>query len=97
MAHPVQQLVDHVTCGEVLDLANGQPVDEADLRSWGPERTIPAMAIRDILRRRLATDPDPHGLQLCAARVEGRIDLESLTTDTPLTLADCWLPEGINV
>jgi hypothetical protein len=40
-------------------------------------------------------DPDPHGLRLRRARITGRLDLENLTTDVTLELADCLLEEGI--
>ena len=51
--------------------------------------------IRDILRGRLAADPDPHGLRLRGARITGRLDLENLTTDVNLELKDCLLEEGV--
>jgi hypothetical protein len=51
--------------------------------------------IRDILRGRLAADPDPHGLRLRGARIAGRLDLENLTTDVNLELKDCYLEEGV--
>ena len=51
--------------------------------------------IRDILRGRLAADPDPHGLRLRGARISGRLDLENLTTDVNFDLTDCFLEEGV--
>lgn len=65
------------------------------MRSWGEERTIPATALRDILRGRLASDPDPHGLRLRGARITGRLDLENLTTSVALELYGCVLTEGL--
>jgi len=91
-----QSLVEHVGRGEWLDLADGdEAVDEAAMRSWGKSRTCGATVIRDILRGRLAADPDPHGLRLRGARITGRLDLENLTTDVNLELKDCFLEEGI--
>jgi hypothetical protein len=94
---PVEQaLVDHVLRGETLDLAaDDEVVDEATMRSWGESRTCRATVIRDILRGRVAADPDPHGLRLRGARVTGRLDLEKLSTDVSLGLADCFLEEGL--
>jgi hypothetical protein len=94
---PVERLlVEHVGCGEWLDLAvKDEAVDEAAMRSWGKSRTISAVVIRDILRGRLAADPDPHGLRLRGARITGRLDLENLTTDVNLELRDCLLEEGV--
>ena len=90
-----QSLVEHVGRGGRLDLAAGEAVDEAAMRSWGKSRTCRASVIRDILRGRLAADPDPHGLRLRGARITGRLDLQSLTTDVRFELADCLLEEGV--
>ena len=65
------------------------------MRSWGDSRTCRATVIRDILRGRLAADPDPHGLRLRGARISGRLDLENLSTDVSLELSDCLLEEGV--
>ena len=65
------------------------------MRSWGDSRTCQASVIRDILRGRLAADPDPHGLRLRGARITGRIDLENLTTDVSFELTDCLLEKGL--
>jgi len=65
LASVEQSLVEHVGRGEWLDLRDkGETVDEAGVRSWGDSRTCRASMIRDILRERLAADPDPHGLRL---------------------------------
>ena len=94
---PVEQsLVDHVRRGEQLNLApDNEAVDEAAMRSWGDSRTCRATVIRDILRGRLAADPDPHGLRLQGARITGRLDLENLTTDVNFELTGCLLEEGV--
>jgi hypothetical protein len=91
-----QSLVEHVGRGERLDLAaNDAAVDEAAMRSWGDSRSCRATVIRDILRGRLAADPDPHGLRLRGARITGRLDLENLITNVNLELVDCLLEEGV--
>jgi hypothetical protein len=91
-----QLLVEHVGRGEWLDLAAAdEAVDEAAMRLWGESRTCRAVVIRDILRARLAPDPDPHGLRLRGARITGRLDLEDLITDVSLDLKDCLLEEGV--
>jgi hypothetical protein len=96
-----QALVNHVTRGELLDLAAepaavGQ-VTEATMRSWGSSRTVRVAVLRDILRGRLAPDPDPRGLRLRGARIAGRLDLEKLTTGIGMELTDCLLGEGLDV
>ncbi len=91
-----QSLVEHVSRGEWLDLAaDDEVVDEGAMRSWGKARTCRATVIRDILRGRLAADPDPHGLRLRGARIIGRLDLASLSTEVNFELRDCLLEEGI--
>jgi hypothetical protein len=65
-------LVEHVGCGEWLDLAaDDEAVDEAAMLSWGESRACRASVIRDILRGRLAADIDPHGVRLRGARIVG--------------------------
>ena len=90
-----QALVDHVTRGELLDLAAAEPVNQAAMRSWDSSRTVGAAVLRDILRGRLAPDPDPHGLRLRGARIAGQLDLENLTTGVGVELSDCLLGEGL--
>ena len=90
-----QSLVEHVCRGEWLHLAKGLVIDEAAMRSWGEHRTCRATVIRDILRGRLAPDPDPYGLRLRGARISGRLDLENLSTKVNFELTDCLLEEGV--
>jgi hypothetical protein len=65
------------------------------MRSWDGTHSIDADEVRDLLRGRIVTDPDPRGLRLRAARICGRLDLDNLTTTVKLTLLDCLLEEGI--
>ncbi|HEU5472728.1 MAG TPA: hypothetical protein VFV67_18935 [Actinophytocola sp.] len=93
---PVERLlVEYVERGELLDLAGEQPVNEAAMRGWDMSRTIRAWVVRDIMRGRLATDPDPHGLRLRGARIAGRVDLEKIMSKIWLELSDCLLAEGL--
>lgn len=90
-----QALVDHVTRGEWLDLVGDGPTDEATMQSWDSSRTVRAIVVRDILRGRLAPDPDPHGLRLRGARIAGRIDLDNVNTTVAVEFLDCFLAEGL--
>jgi hypothetical protein len=95
---PVEQkLVEHVERGDILDLAGDDPVDEKAMRAWDDTRTISATAIRDIVRGRLATNPDPHGLRLRGARIRGRVDLENISSTLAVDLRDCLLDQGMTV
>lgn len=93
------KLAGYLRCGELLDLAPdlglGSPVDEVVMVSWDGTHVIAAHDIRELLRGRIVTDPDPRGLRLRAARIRGRLDLDNLTTTVKLTLFDCLLDEGI--
>jgi uncharacterized protein YjbI with pentapeptide repeats len=94
---PVEvRLLDHVIEGTWLDLAPGTRIDKASMASWDTGRTIRATVIRDILRGRLAPDPDPHGVRIRGARVSGPLDLDSLSTKVTLELQECFLPEGLS-
>ena len=91
-----QALVDAVAGGRLLDLtANGEMIDEAAMRGWSEARSVRAAVLRDIVRGRLAGDPDPRGLRLCGARIIGRPDLANVTSRVSLELVDCLLEEGI--
>ncbi|MGH3662289.1 MAG: hypothetical protein ACRDTQ_10600 [Micromonosporaceae bacterium] len=90
------RLSECVSRGQQLDLADGEPVDESSMRGWDDSHAVPAELIREILRGRLAPDPDPRGLQLRGARIVGRLDLDNLTSAVPLELYDCLLSEGLS-
>ena len=94
-----QTLVDHVIVGEALDLAGDaaadQPVDEQAARAWGPDRTIRAAVLRDILRLRLVSDPDPRGLRLRGAWIDGVFDLKYLSSTVAIELIQCVLGGGV--
>ena len=92
-----ERLVDQVGRGEALDLTGDtDTVTEAEMRSWGPDRTVRAGVLRDIVLGHLTPDPDPHGLQLRGARIDGRLDLENITASVAVELTDCLLDHGLN-
>ncbi|MFC3897812.1 hypothetical protein ACFOWZ_40630 [Lentzea rhizosphaerae] len=94
---PVEQaLVEHVERGELLDLAGDSPVDEEAMRGWDESRTIRAWVVRDIMRGRLAPEPDPRGLLLRGARITGRLHLGNVISSVWLELYQCFLDEGLN-
>lgn len=58
--------------------------------------TIRATVIRNILRNAYSdVTPDPKGLRIRGARVEGRIDLDHLISDIPLEIAQSELGGGL--
>jgi hypothetical protein len=93
------RIAEHLRRGELLDLAPdlafGSSVNEVVMMSWDGTHSIGADDLRDLLRGRMVTDPDPRGLRLRGARIHGRLDLDNLTTTVKLTLFDCLLDEGL--
>ncbi len=71
--------------------------DVAHAQKWGPERSVRA----DIVRW-LYNDPqakvlmDQSGLGIAAARILGRLDFSFLKIDKPITLLQCYIPDGID-
>jgi hypothetical protein len=95
-----RRLVQVVGSGEQLDLAGrkyraGDLIPADVMRGWSRRHTVRARVIRDILRGRLVSRPDPRGIRLRGARISGRLDLDYLIATIPLSLTDCLLPDGI--
>jgi hypothetical protein len=65
------------------------------MTQWDQARTIRAVVIRALLRGQLVDDQDPHGISLRGARIEGLLDLQYLTSKSPLQLSACYLPDGV--
>ncbi|MBM2616285.1 hypothetical protein JIG36_12025 [Actinoplanes sp. LDG1-06] len=90
-----QRLIEAVTLGEPLNLAGDSPVDADSMKAWDARRTVRARVLRDIVRGVLAPQPDSHRLRLHGVRIDGRLDLENLTSDLELELTNCYLPDGL--
>ena len=83
--------------GAWLDLRSGDPeVDSpANGANWGPERTIRAEALVELLIR---ADHDPRrALRLRGARIRGALDLEGVQIDCPMALLNCYFEEAITL
>ncbi|MGH7932409.1 MAG: hypothetical protein ACREQN_04485 [Candidatus Binataceae bacterium] len=71
--------------------------DPEKAATWGPDRTVRAAIIRWLL-----TDPaaapyvHPSGVGVAGAKITGHLDLSFLSTNLPLTLLDCALPDGFD-
>src|SRR6267378_1038655 len=72
--------------------------DTKDAEHWGPERIVRA----DVLIW-LASDAEasrfvhPSGLGLAGARIDGKLDLSYATVDKPITIVNCYVPDGIGL
>ena len=75
--------------GDQLYLDKG-PFDLPAMQNWGPERTIRAAALRQLLIGQ-QWPVDPKGVRLRGLRISGRLDLEAATLRCPLHLEDCYL------
>jgi hypothetical protein len=72
--------------------------DPAKAETWGPGRTIRAGLITWLLTNAEAAKLiHPSGIGIAAARIAGKIELEYLTSNFPLTLLDCSIPGGLDL
>jgi hypothetical protein len=92
-----RRLVRCVQAGTELDLTDAGPGKGEDEKGWEADRTVRAVVIRDIIRGRLASDPDPLGLRLRGAKIEGTLDLRQVAGELPLNPESCFLPSGANL
>ncbi|MGX1274606.1 hypothetical protein [Streptomyces phaeoluteigriseus] len=78
--------------GQAADLRDGVAPDDPERgASWGPERTIRAELVAQLM-----TDPQLRTpLRLVGARITGQLDLEGAELSRWLLLSDCWLDEPV--
>ncbi|GGU26542.1 hypothetical protein [Streptomyces violascens] len=86
-----EKLRGHAVSGTKLDLEPGKAVDREEMHNWGPERTVHASVLRDLLANPQTVPVDAKGVRLRAARIDGALDLESVYLRCPLILEDCYL------
>ncbi len=102
LTEPEQRLWTAIHTGTLVDLRSGTPAldNPATGHQWGPERSVRAQVLADLL-----TNPDTHqpsrpprqprALRLRGARITGTLDLEAMTLVCPLTLHDCYLDRPV--
>jgi hypothetical protein len=84
-----RRLVDAIAAGAVCDFADGAEITAEEMASWGPERTIRATVLLQLLTAGdalYATD----GIHLRGAAVVGGLDLTGLNV-MPLDLQRCQI------
>ncbi|MEU6558845.1 hypothetical protein [Nocardia nova] len=97
----VERLSAAAEQGKPIDLAEGCAAystgrSRAGGRAWGPERQIPAAALRTVLiNRNLAVDP--HGIHIRAAWISGPVDLENVEFEHALHLRGCRIEHLIDL
>jgi hypothetical protein len=101
LSEPERALKDALPSGETVDLranAPGVSDDPADGATWGPERTVRAELIRELLVAETPPgSPPPRALRLRGACIEGELDLERDSVRCPPTLQDCFFEQPINL
>jgi hypothetical protein len=85
------KLVEAVTQGRMLTCSELSPAQLAS--SNDEQHVIPAEVIRDILRGQCAENPDPRGVQVTAARIGGKLNLDGVDCKVGLTLRGCWFDQ----
>ncbi|MBO4209647.1 hypothetical protein, partial [Micromonospora echinofusca] len=96
---PERDLLTKVATGEWLEFAAEEGPDLTVMRDWGPERTVRAGVLYQVL-----ADPDgppvhAKGLRLRGVRITGPLNLEYAQLRCPLILDACYLdaPEPVNL
>ena len=88
---------DAFPLGEGVDFREGEDEDPAQGASWGPERTLRAEVLRELLLDGPARDGRIAGLKVWGARITGVLDLMYGTVDHPVRLRTCHFDETPNL
>jgi hypothetical protein len=94
---PEQDLRTAMATGEWVDLRRHDPKadDPSQGAQWGPERTIRAEVLADVLTR--ADGARPRALRLAGCRITGRLDLEAVELPCPVLLTGCWFEQPVTL
>jgi hypothetical protein len=95
-----QKLIDAARDGQPAQYCSSKPEENnpADASAWGAERTIRAEVIYA-----LATDGEARfpvhdkGICVIGAKITGRLDFDSAEITCPLSLIQCYLPDGASL
>ena len=86
--------------GTLVDLRVGDPAVDAPEKAteWGPERTVRAEVIADLLIGNGETASVPvRGVRIQGTRITGELNLEATTLRCPLALLDCSFDSALNL
>lgn len=89
---PVEQAVAAaVRRGQAVDLRSGGPVHDlpADAAAWGPDRSVRAEVLAELLLGEYTEPADKPSLRLYGARITGLLHLAFREIDLPLMLRGC--------
>jgi hypothetical protein len=98
LTSPEQDLRKAMTNGGWVDLRKNDPkADDLSYGAhWGPERTIRAEVLADLLTE-VTGSQRPRALRLAGARITGKLDLEAAELVCPVMLLACWFAEPVTV
>ncbi|GAB2817325.1 oxidoreductase [Streptomyces daliensis] len=100
LTSPERALWDAFPEGRRVDLRTGAPEDNrvAEGGRWGPERTVRAAVIAELLLGANTAQPGAVAcLRLAGARITGRLDLAGAQIAYALWLKGCWLEESVDL
>ncbi|MBL1080874.1 membrane-associated oxidoreductase [Streptomyces actinomycinicus] len=83
--------------GEGVDFREGDDEDPAQGASWGPERTLRAEVLRELLLDGPVREGRIAGLKVWGARITGVLDLMYGTVEHPVRLRGCHFDEVPNL
>lgn len=67
------------------------------MRTWGVDRVVQASAVRDAFRLRSREKDSSHCVHLQGLVIEGRLDLDCLTTEANVRMVDCHFRDGLSL
>ena len=97
LASPEQGLRTAMSSGGWVDLRteDSRADDPRQGAQWGPERTIRAEVLADLLTQ--ADGRRPRALRGPGACITGWLDLEAAELLCPVLLTGCWLEQAVNL
>ncbi|QTD98383.1 hypothetical protein [Streptomyces cyanogenus] len=85
---------DAFPLGEGVDFRQDRDEDPEQGGSWGPERTLRAEVLRELLLDGPVREGRIAGLKVTGARITGRLDLKYGTVGHPVRLRSCHFEEA---
>jgi hypothetical protein len=92
-----QALIAAAETGQSVDRRKGDPGvdDPAGGAQWGPERTVRADLLYELLTAK--REPEPRAVVLRGARIVGPLNLEAAPLVCPVTLHGCFFDAAVNL
>src|SRR5262249_53824326 len=100
LTEPEKEIWRAAATGALVDLGMGNPQLDSPERGtkWGPERTVRAEVVADLLIGcDEATSVAVRSVCLQGARITGDLNLEATTLRCPLALLDCSFASALNL